>query len=113
MRLGTILISGVSGMIKTFIQPGRTPFETRSVLPVREHGKMARTPGLPILEGGSFVFNIPMSGQSPAMESLSSEFFKSKTPSMTISCPVARPSRTWIHSSLPLPSVTGTNRYPR
>ena len=28
-------------MIKKVIQQGRSPFDARSVLPVREHGKMA------------------------------------------------------------------------
>jgi hypothetical protein len=31
-------------MIKKVIQQGRSHFDARSVLPVREHGKMARTP---------------------------------------------------------------------
>jgi hypothetical protein len=30
-------------MIKKVIQQGRSDFDARSVLPVREHGKMART----------------------------------------------------------------------
>ncbi len=29
---------------KKFVQQGRSPFDARSVLPVREHGKRARTP---------------------------------------------------------------------
>jgi hypothetical protein len=31
-------------MIKKVIQQGRSDFDARSVLPVREHDKMARTP---------------------------------------------------------------------
>jgi len=31
-------------MIKKVVQQGRSDFGARSVLPVREHGKMARTP---------------------------------------------------------------------
>ena len=31
-------------MIKKVVQQGRSDFDARSVLPVREHGKMARTP---------------------------------------------------------------------
>jgi len=31
-------------MIKKVLQQGRSDFGVRSVLPVREHGKMARTP---------------------------------------------------------------------
>ena len=31
-------------MIKKVIQQGRSLFDARSVLPVREHGKMTRTP---------------------------------------------------------------------
>jgi hypothetical protein len=31
-------------MVKKVVQQGRSPFVARSVLPVREHGKMARTP---------------------------------------------------------------------
>ena len=31
-------------MIKEVIQQGRSHLDARSVLPVREHGKMARTP---------------------------------------------------------------------
>ena len=31
-------------MVKKFIQQGHSPFDARSVLPVREHGKRARTP---------------------------------------------------------------------
>ena len=33
-----------TGMIKKVIQQGRSHFDARSVLLVREHGKMARTP---------------------------------------------------------------------
>ena len=33
-----------TGMIKKVIQQGRSDFDARSVLPVREHDKMARTP---------------------------------------------------------------------
>ena len=33
-----------TGMIKKIIQQGRSHFEARRVLLVREHGKMARTP---------------------------------------------------------------------
>jgi hypothetical protein len=32
-----------TGMIKKVIQQGRSDFDARSVLPVREHDKMART----------------------------------------------------------------------
>jgi len=31
-------------MVKKVIRQGRSYFDERSVLPVREHGKMARTP---------------------------------------------------------------------
>ena len=40
-------------MIKKVIQQGRSLFDARSVLPVREHGKMARTPL-------AAFFNIPL-----------------------------------------------------
>ncbi len=41
---------------KKSIQQGRSPFDARSVLPVREHGKRARTPlvaffNIPIIDG--------------------------------------------------------------
>jgi hypothetical protein len=42
-------------MVKKVVQQGRSDFEARSVLPVREHGKMARTPLVPF-------FNIPIKG---------------------------------------------------
>jgi hypothetical protein len=42
-----------TGMIKKVIQQGRSDFDARSVLPVREHGKIARTPLVAF-------FNIPM-----------------------------------------------------
>ncbi|WP_443147813.1 hypothetical protein [Nitrospira sp.] len=37
-------ISEASGGSKKFVQQGRSHFCAQSVLPVREHGKMARTP---------------------------------------------------------------------
>jgi len=40
-------------MIKKVIQQGRSDFDARSVLPVREHGKIARTPLVAF-------FNIPI-----------------------------------------------------
>ena len=40
-------------MIKKVIQQGRSDFDARSVLPVREHDKMARTPLVAF-------FNIPI-----------------------------------------------------
>jgi hypothetical protein len=40
-------------MIKKVIQQGRSDFDARSVLPVREHDKIARTPLVAF-------FNIPM-----------------------------------------------------
>jgi hypothetical protein len=40
-------------MIKKVVQQGRSDFDARSVLPVREHGKMARTPL-------AAFFNIPL-----------------------------------------------------
>jgi len=39
----TANISGREGS-KKFVQQGRSPFDARSVLSVREYGKMARTP---------------------------------------------------------------------
>jgi hypothetical protein len=40
-------------MIKKVIQQGRSDFDARSVLPVREHDKIARTPLMAF-------FNIPL-----------------------------------------------------
>jgi len=40
-------------MIKKVVQQGRSDFDARSVLPVREHGKIARTPL-------AAFFNIPI-----------------------------------------------------
>ena len=37
-------ISSLTGMIKKVVQQGRSDFDVRIVLPVREHGKMAKTP---------------------------------------------------------------------
>ena len=37
-------ISKLAGMVKKVIQQGHSHFDARSVLPVREHGKRARTP---------------------------------------------------------------------
>ena len=34
----------LTGMVKKVIQQGHSPFDARSVLSVREHDKMARTP---------------------------------------------------------------------
>ena len=42
---------------KKFVQQGRSPFDARSVLSVREPGKMARTPV-------AAFFNIPMKNQT-------------------------------------------------
>ena len=42
-----------TGMIKKVIQQGRSDFDARSVLPVREHDKIARTPLVAF-------FNIPL-----------------------------------------------------
>ena len=44
-------------MIKIVVQQGRSDFDARSVLPVREHDKMARTPLVAF-------FNIPIHGIS-------------------------------------------------
>jgi len=46
-------------MIKKVIQQGRSDFDARSVLPVREHDKMARTPLVAF-------FNIPLLNASPS-----------------------------------------------
>ncbi|MGV7228474.1 MAG: hypothetical protein ACQ9IQ_07415 [Nitrospirales bacterium] len=46
-------------MIKKVIQQGRSDFDARSVLPVREHDKMART----LLVA---FFNIPLLNASPS-----------------------------------------------
>jgi len=42
--LGEIDISRRGEWSKKSVQQGRSHFDARSVLPVREHGKMARTP---------------------------------------------------------------------
>ncbi len=42
-RLTGIRYSLSTGMIKKVIQQGRSHFEVRSVLPLREHSKMLRT----------------------------------------------------------------------
>jgi len=47
-------------MIKKVIQQGRSDFDARSVLPVREHNKIARTPLVDF-------FNIPCYSKSEAM----------------------------------------------
>jgi predicted nucleotidyltransferase len=54
---GTNEVSSRREWSKKFVQQGRSPFGARSVLPVREHGKRARTPL-------AAFFNIPpMSSQ--------------------------------------------------
>ncbi len=41
---GTDLMSETSGLFKKSVQQGHSPFYARSVLAIREHGKLARTP---------------------------------------------------------------------
>ncbi|MEC4675212.1 MAG: hypothetical protein VST68_13565 [Nitrospirota bacterium] len=53
--LGEIDISSRREWSKKFVQQGRSQFGARSVLPVREHGTLARTPL-------AAFFNIPIRG---------------------------------------------------
>ena len=47
-------------MIKKDVQQGRSHFDARSVLPVREHGKMARTPLVAF-----FIISLPFPSVDP------------------------------------------------
>jgi hypothetical protein len=66
--LGEMDISSQREWSKKSVQQGRSPFGARSVLPVREHGKRARTPL-------AAFFNIPLIKRNfatPEVDSFSS-----------------------------------------
>jgi len=56
--------SAAKGMVKKFVQQSRSLFDARSVLSVREHDKMARTPlaafsNIPIKDSEGFKTHTP------------------------------------------------------
>jgi len=59
---------------KKIVQQGRSPFDARSVLSVREHGKMATMPGKPFRQSQgtplAAFFNIPLHDITPTILSL-------------------------------------------